>query len=442
MQELHNLFIEANVLVSLMTVPDSFEQLPEGFKAEVFYAKPHQDLFRVITGLVKSGREYDLEIVCSEVELRGLLVDFGGKSFVEKIYTENSTGYANLNDFCLRLMDFSARRYLEMQANIAIKSLTASPELTAAEISEKLTSKLADVSSVGMVDNTMDASQAARAFMEAMASSKFSGSKTGFTALDEKIGGIASEQLIVIAARPAMGKSLLMQNIVEFVEATENKPVLIFSMEMAVDQLAGRSVSSRGNLHNDMIKKNEDWAGQDWERLQRGLTDFASRKIFINDDKRQTPDKIRNISRRYKRLHGGLACIAVDYIQLMEVPGFSAENKNGLITEITRKLKILAGEMKCPVIALSQLNRALEKRPNKRPMLSDLRESGAIEQDADVIIFIYRDEVYDKNTKYPGIAELIIGKQRSGQPCTVPVRFNGAYSRFENLYHHIDLEAS
>lgn len=442
MQALHNLFIEVNVLVALMTVADSYEQLPEGFKATVFYAKPHQDLFGLIAELVKAGRDYDIEIVCSEVELRGMLIEVGGKSYVEKLYMDNPSAFTNLNDFCLKLMDFSARRYVEMQANIAIKSLTAAPELTAATISDTLTRKLADVSSVGMVDNTMDAGQAARAFMEAIASSKFAGAKTGLVRLDEKIGGLAAEQLIVIAARPAMGKSLLMQNIVEFIEATENKPVLIFSMEMAVDQLAGRSASSRGNVHSDLIKQNDSWSAEDWDRLQRGMQNFASRQIFINDDKAQTPDKIRNISRKYKRLHGPLACIAVDYIQLMEVPGFNPENKNGLVTEITRKLKILAGEMKCPVIALSQLNRSLEKRPNKRPMMSDLRDSGAIEQDADVIIFIYRDEIYDKNTKYPGIAELIIGKQRSGQPCTVPVRFNGAYSRFENLYHHVELEAS
>lgn len=442
MQELHSLFIEANVLVTLMTIANSYEQLPEGFKPEVFYIKPHQDLFRLIESLVKAGRDYDLEIVCSEIEIRGLLVEQGGKSYVEKIYRDTSGGYSNLSDFCLKLMDFSARRYLEMQANIAIKSLTASPERTAAEISETLISNIADVSSVGMVDNTKDSRQTANEFMGAIAASKFAGVKTGFTPIDEKIGGIASDQLVIIAARPAMGKSLLMQNIVEFVEATENKPVIIFSLEMAADQLAGRSVSSRGNVDNRHFKNNESWEHDTWEKIKMGTDAWATRRIFINDDKYQTPDRIRNICRKYRRLHGDLGCIAVDYIQLLDVPGFSPDNKNGIVSEITRKLKILAGEMGCPVIALSQLNRALEKRPNKRPMLSDLRESGAIEQDADVILFIYRDEVYDKSSKFAGIAEIIIGKQRNGEPCAVALKFNGKFFRFENPYHAIDLEAS
>ena len=441
MQELHSLFIEANVLVTLMTIPNAYEQLPEGFKPEVFYIKAHQDLFRLIQGLVKAGRDYDIEIVCSEIDLRGLLVEQGGKSYVEKIFRDASGGYSNLHDFCLKLLDFSARRYIEMQANIAIRSLTASPDLTAAEISSSLTQKLNEVASVGMVDNTKDARQTANEFMSAIATSKFAGVKTGFIPIDEKIGGIASDQLIVIAARPSMGKSVLMQNIVEYVESTEDKPVLIFSLEMAADQLAGRSVSSRGNVDNRHLKNNESWESDTWEKIQMGTDIWATRKILINDDKYQTPERIRNICRKYKRMYGELACIAVDYIQLMDVPGFDPQNKNVMVSEITRKLKILAGEMKCPVIALSQLNRSLEKRPNKRPMLSDLRESGAIEQDADVIMFIYRDELYDRNSKFAGIAEIIIGKQRNGEPCSVALKFNGKFFRFENPYHHIDLEA-
>jgi replicative DNA helicase len=255
------------------------------------------------------------------------------------------------------------------------------------------------------------------------------GLATGFADLDEMTSGLQPADLIIVAARPSMGKTALAVNMAEHAALKSRKAVAIFSMEMSASQLAFRLISSLGRIDQQHLR-NGDLAEEDWPRVTSAITLLSETKILIDDTPALSPAELRARARRMKRQYD-LGLIVVDYLQLMAVPG-NKENRATEISEITRSLKALAKELNIPVIALSQLNRSLEQRTDKRPVMADLRESGAIEQDADVILFIYRDEYYDKESADKGLAEIIIGKQRNGPVGTVKLTFLGRYTRFEN----------
>ena len=259
---------------------------------------------------------------------------------------------------------------------------------------------------------------------------QLTGITTGFTDLDNLTSGLQPADLIIVAARPSMGKTAFALNIAETAALRNKKPVAVFSMEMSSSQLAFRLISSVGRIHQQRLR-NGDLEEEDWPRVSNAISILSEAKIFIDDTPSLSPVELRSRSRRLHREHGGLGLIVVDYLQLMQVPG-SKENRATEISEISRSLKGLAKELNVPVVALSQLNRSLEQRADKRPMMSDLRESGAIEQDADVIMFIYRDEYYNKETQDKGMAEIIIGKQRNGPTDTCRLTFLGQYTKFEN----------
>jgi replicative DNA helicase len=258
---------------------------------------------------------------------------------------------------------------------------------------------------------------------------QLTGISTGFTDLDELTSGLQPSDLIIVAARPSMGKTAFALNLAEAAAMRGKKAVAVFSMEMSASQLAFRLISSLGRVHAQHLR-NGDLAEEDWPRVTSAITMLSDAKIFIDDTPAMSPVEMRSRSRRLQREHG-LGLIVIDYLQLMQVPG-NSENRATEISEISRGLKALAKELNVPVIALSQLNRSLEQRADKRPMMSDLRESGAIEQDADVIMFIYRDDYYNKESPDKGLAEIIIGKQRNGPTDTVKLAFLGHYTKFEN----------
>jgi replicative DNA helicase len=265
--------------------------------------------------------------------------------------------------------------------------------------------------------------------------SDVTGVATGFTDLDRMTSGLQEGDLVVIAGRPSMGKTALALNIGEHIALTSKMPVAIFSMEMGATQLAMRLMGSVGRLDQHKIRTGR-LSNDDWERLSGALGRLNDAPIHIDETPALNALELRARARRLSRQYGGkLGAIVVDYLQLMQAVG-EGENRATEISEISRSLKALAKELKVPVMALSQLNRSLEQRPNKRPVMSDLRESGAIEQDADVILFIYRDEVYNPDTQDKGIAEIIIGKQRNGPIGAVRLAFLGEYTRFENLAQH------
>ena len=256
------------------------------------------------------------------------------------------------------------------------------------------------------------------------------GISTGFRDIDEITSGLQDSDLIIIAGRPSMGKTALMMNIAESAVISGDSPVLVFSMEMPSDSLVLRMLSSLGRIDQSKIRSGQ-LGDDDWPRLTSAVTLLNDKPLFIDDTPALTPNEIRSRSRRVAREHGKLGMILIDYIQLMQVSG-TPENRAGEISEISRSLKAIAKEFKCPVLAGSQLNRGLEQRPDKRPIMSDLRESGAIEQDADVIMAIYRDEVYHDDAE-KGIAEIIILKQRNGPIGKKKLAFIGQYTKFEDL---------
>jgi replicative DNA helicase len=262
--------------------------------------------------------------------------------------------------------------------------------------------------------------------------SPITGVPTGFKDFDEQTAGLQNADLVIVAGRPSMGKTTFAMNIVENAAIKHKASVAVFSMEMPGESLAMRMMSSLGHIDQHKIRTGK-LGDEDWPRLTSAVGILSEAKIFIDDTPAMSPSEVRARARRIAREHG-LDLIVLDYIQLMQSsPGSSRENRATEISEISRSLKALAKELNVPVVALSQLNRSLEQRPNKRPVMSDLRESGAIEQDADVIVFIYRDEVYNEDSPEKGTAEIIVSKQRNGPIGTTRLTFLGQYTRFENF---------
>src|SRR5690606_27558176 len=261
--------------------------------------------------------------------------------------------------------------------------------------------------------------------------SSITGLPTGLSNFDEMTAGLQRGDLVIVAGRPSMGKTSLAMNIAEHAVIGSKMPVAIFSMEMSGEQLVMRMISSLGRIDQSKLRTGK-LDNDDWPRITSAVKLLSDAPLFVDDTPALTPTEIRARARRLKRENGDLGLIVVDYLQLMQIPG-TRENRATEISEISRSLKALARELNTPVIALSQLNRNLEQRPNKRPVMSDLRESGSIEQDADLIVFIYRDEVYHEESKDKGTAEIIIGKQRNGPIGMVRTAFLGRFTRFENL---------
>ncbi len=260
---------------------------------------------------------------------------------------------------------------------------------------------------------------------------QLTGVSTGYHDLDRMTAGLQPGDLIIVAGRPSMGKTTLALNIAENAAIGASTPVAVFSMEMSRDQLAMRMISSLGRVDQSHLRTG-NFGDEDWARINGAIAQMKTAPIFIDDSGALTPTEVRARARRLKREKGGLGLVVVDYLQLMQVPG-TKENRATEISEISRSLKALAKELRVPVIALSQLNRSVEQRTDKKPVMSDLRESGAIEQDADLIVLIYREEVYEPDTPRKGIADIIIAKQRNGPTGEVHLTFLGKYTRFENL---------
>ena len=257
------------------------------------------------------------------------------------------------------------------------------------------------------------------------------GLTTGFIDLDRMTSGLQPSDLVIVAGRPSMGKTSFAMNLIENAALASDRPLMVFSMEMPAEQLVIRMLSSLGRIDQSRVRTGK-LEQDDWPKLASATEKLKGTQVFIDDTPALTPTELRSRVRKLVREQGDLGMIMVDYLQLMRVAG-SNEGRTAEISEISRSLKAIAKEFKCPVVALSQLNRSLEQRPNKRPVNSDLRESGAIEQDADVIMFIYRDEVYNEDSPDKGVAEIIIGKQRNGPIGTCRLSFQGQFTRFENL---------
>lgn len=424
---------EQAVLGTILLQPDAILQVVEILKAEDFYREAHRIIFAAMLGLFERREPQDLISVASFLTDQHKLENAGGTAYLASLtnvipFTGTLTHHARLirQKSVLRQLirtstELAARCY---DAPGDIDALIDDAERTIFEIAHAKSDQAFQV--VGeIVPAAFD-----RISERAKLGGGITGTATGYADLDRMTAGLQPADMIVLAARPSMGKTALAMNIVQNVALLKKAPVAVFSLEMSAQALAMRMLCSVGKVDAQRLRTG-NLQDSDWPRLQRATAQLSEAPIYIDDTSGLTALEMRAKSRRLKSEHE-LGLIVVDYLQLMQGRGGS-ESRVQEISEISRSLKAMAKELDVPVLALSQLNRSLEHRDDRRPQLSDLRESGAIEQDADLILFIYRDEVYNKSetNKNRGIAEIIIGKQRNGPTGTVKLSFLGQYASFE-----------
>ena len=427
---------ERSVLGGLMLDDQSWFDLVELIKPSDFYRTQHQIIFEAIMVIENKDQPLDAVTLSEELQNQGQLEKVGGVGYLADI-TDSTPGATNVLAWARIVRERSILRQLIGAAN-NIADAAFNPDGRESD----LLLELAEQSVFQISENRLNDSgpekigpallQSAVEKVQFLFANKGSitGVPSGFKDLDKKTTGFQDSDLVIVAGRPSMGKSALAINFVEHAIMSD-RSALVFSLEMPSEQIVMRLLSSLGRIDQNRLRTGE-LLDEDWTRFTGAVSQLRDKKLYIDDTAALTPADLRSRARRVDREAGGLDLIVVDYLQLMRTTN-NGENRAVEISEISRALKALAKEMDCPVIALSQLNRQLESRPDKRPMMSDLRESGAIEQDADVILFIYRDEVYDENSVDQGIAELIIGKQRNGPIGKVRVSYIGHLTKFEDL---------
>jgi replicative DNA helicase len=430
----HSVEAEQSVVGGLLLDNGAWDRVSDIVTANDFYRREHRLIFDAIATLCQQASPADIVTVCEQLEKSSDLDSVGGLSYVASL-ANNTPSAANIVAYCNIVRERSVLRQL-LRASSDITATTYQPDGRAvSELLDYAEQRILEISEQG--PRRGEVKPISKLLSEAVdridtlfrSQSSITGVSTGFVDLDDKTSGLQPSDLVIIAGRPSMGKTSFAMNIAENAAVGNKVPVAVFSMEMPGSQLAMRMMSSLGriNAHRMRTGKLED---EDWPRLTSAVSLLNEAPIFIDDTPGLTPLDLRARARRIKREHG-LGMIIVDYLQLMQ-SGESEENRATEISAITRSLKGLAKELSVPVIAMSQLNRSVESRNDKRPVMSDLRESGAIEQDADVILFIYRDEVYNPESPDKGKAEIIIGKQRNGPIGTVALTFLGEYTKFEN----------
>ena len=431
----HSIEAELAVLGGLLIDNSAWDRVAGRVFEEDFYRRDHRIIFQSISTLDNEGKPFDVVTIAEWLDSHQQLEAAGGLSYLAAL-ADNSAGAGNITAYADIVRKRSILRQL-IQATGKISESVFNPQ---GRNSDQILD-YAEQTIFGIAEQEAKGRKTYRSIKDLLVTAldrvdelfrldnPITGVPTGFDDLDERTAGLQQSDLIIIAGRPSMGKTALAINIAEHAAIKGKMTVAIFSMEMPGEQLAMRMMSSLGRIDQHKVRTGK-LSDDDWPRLTSAVEILKDAKLYIDDTPALTPADLRSRCRRIKR-ESGLDMIVVDYLQLMQVPG-TTENRATEISEISRTLKAMAKELKVPVLALSQLNRSLEQRPNKRPVMSDLRESGAIEQDADVIIFIYRDEVYNDDTPDKGKAEIIIAKQRNGPIGTVLLTFLGQYTRFEN----------
>ncbi len=433
----HSIEAEQSVLGSMLIDKDSWDKVAEQVIDQDFYNRSHQIIYRAIVRLLNRNEPVDLITVSEELEQHDELEDAGGFAYLGEL-AKNTPSSANVVSYAKIIAERAITRELIGAAH-EIAEIGYNPEgRDSADILDYAESKVFEIAEkrtnesegpVGVdsvLGKTIDR-------LEALikTNKEVTGVTTGFTDLDKKTSGLQPSDLVIVAARPSMGKTTFAMNLCENAMMAEEKPVLVFSLEMPSEQIMMRMLASLSRVDQTKIRTAQ-LDDEDWARISNTMAMLKDRdNLFIDDSSGLTPMDVRSRARKLARERGGISMIMVDYLQLMRVPSLS-DNRTLEIAEISRSLKALAKELEVPVVALSQLNRSLEQRADKRPVNSDLRESGSIEQDADLIMFIYRDEVYHENSEEQGIAEIIIGKQRNGPIGTSRLTFQGQFSRFDN----------
>lgn len=432
----HSLDAEQALLGALMLDEKAWENIDSLVVADDFYERKHRLIFRVISSLINEQKAVDFLTIGEELDNLGQLEEAGGRPYLSLLSTispaiENSRAYADIvreralqRALIVAASDIIQRAY-EPEGESSL-TLISDAEKVIAEIGEHNRQDSGPVRLDPILRETLDAVQASIGKEDGL-----TGVTTGFELIDQRTSGLQKADLVIVAARPSMGKTTYAMNLVENALFGSRRPCLVFSMEMPSSSIVMRMLSSVGKIDQTKLRSGK-LTEEDWPKLAAATQLLKGLPLYIDDTPALTPQEMRARARKVFRENSDLAIIMVDYLQLMRVSGKS-EGRTQEISEISRSLKAMAKEFNCPVVALSQLNRSLEQRPNKRPVMSDLRESGAIEQDADIIQFIYRDEVYKEDSPDKGIAEIITGKHRNGPIGIDRLAFIGKYTRFENL---------
>lgn len=439
----HSVEAEQSVLGGLMLDNRSWEKIADLLVKHDFYRHEHQLIFNAIADLLENSQPVDVITLAERLDKHNEL-DTAGELAYLGMLANNTPSAANIVAYASIVRERSVLRQLIAVAT-SISNVAFNPEgRSSEEMLDLVERKVFEIAEKGakrgggfiqvkdVLSRVVD-----RIDTLFEQDSPITGLSTGFTDFDMQTSGLQPADLVIVAGRPSMGKTTFAMNLAEHAAIKSKEPVAVFSMEMPADSLAMRMLSSLGQIDQTRLRSgrlNDD----DWPRLTSAIALLNEAPLFIDDTPALTVTELRARARRLKREHG-LSMIVIDYIQLMQGSGNSSENRATEISEISRSLKALGKELNVPIVALSQLNRSLEQRPNKRPVMSDLRESGAIEQDADLIVFIYRDEVYNEDSPEKGKAEIIISKQRNGPIGTVALTFQGKYTRFENFaYNNYD----
>ncbi len=431
----HSIEGEQAVLGGLLLSPRAFDQVADVVTENDFYREDHRLIYRAIHELSNKGKPCDAVTVTEWFEAHGMVEQVDGGAYISQL-ASNTPSAANVKAYAEIVREKSIlRQMIDVGAEITSGAFSSdgrdSRELL--EEAERRVFAIADQgmrlgsSFVSVQDTIKEAIEKIQELHEF--EGEITGTPSGFKDFDKLTAGLQDSDLIIVAGRPAMGKTTLAMNIAENAAIKHEVPVAIFSMEMSSLQLVMRLFSSLGQIDQTRLRTGS-LDEMDWPKLTSAMNLLHKSHIFIDETPSLSPSELRARARRLKREHD-IGMIVVDYLQLMAVPG-SKENRATEIAEISRSLKAIAKELHLPVIAISQLNRQLEQRPNKRPVMADLRESGSIEQDADLIVFIYRDEVYNDETPDKGKAEIIIGKHRNGPTDTVALTFQGQWLRFVN----------
>jgi replicative DNA helicase len=432
----HSTEAERSLLGGLMLDQRAWDQVADVITANDFYRNDHRIIFEAIGTLNERDQPADAVTVSEQLELEGNLVAAGGLDYLAHL-VQDTPSAANIRAYAQIVRQRAMLRQLIQIGG----DISASAHETEGRPVEELV-ELAEQKVFDIADSRQRSGQGFRPLKDVVSKTidrldtlsrtegNITGIPTGFSEMDAKTAGLQRGDLIIVAGRPSMGKTSLAINIAENAAIGHQIPTAIFSMEMSAEQLSFRMIGSIGRVNQSHLRTG-NLSDDDWPRINSAVSMMSNAPIFIDDAPALSPTEVRARARRLKR-RNNLGLIVVDYLQLMQIGG-TKENRATEISEISRSLKALAKEIDVPVIALSQLNRSVEQRTDKRPVMSDLRESGAIEQDADVIFFIYREEVYDKDTPRKGVADIIIGKQRNGPVGEFRLTFMGEFTKFENL---------
>jgi len=434
----HSLEAEQSVLGGLMLDNEKWDAVAEKVVANDFYSRPHRIIFEGVSVLLEGGQPLDLITLSEHLERADHLEDVGGFAYLAEL-AKNTPSAANISAYADIVRERALIRDMIGVANEIADAGYDPQGRTSEDLLDMAESKVFAIAEQRTnenegpqnVDTILEKTLERIELLYQTPQDGVTGVSTGFSDLNKKTAGLQGSDLIIVAARPSMGKTTFAMNLCENAAMEQEKPVLIFSLEMPAEQIMMRMLASLSRVDQTKIRTGQ-LDDEDWARISSTMGILMEKKnMFIDDSSGLTPTEVRSRARRIARDNGGISMIMIDYLQLMRVPGYQ-DNRTLEIAEISRSLKALAKELNVPVVALSQLNRSLEQRADKRPVNSDLRESGAIEQDADLIMFIYRDEVYHEDSALKGIAEIILGKQRNGPIGSIRLTFQGQFSRFDN----------